>query len=61
MDKLKPCPFCGKEAIVENFSTIAEKTLRYRARCVDGCCYTSWDHFSEDELAEAWNRRVGDV
>lgn len=56
MPKLKPCPFCGADPIMETFTTAAEKVPRYRIRC-PGCRIESdWDWFDPDELAKLWNK-----
>lgn len=54
---LKPCPFCGGEAVVDTITTAMEKKPRFRARCVKCWCKTDWDLWSADDAAEAWNRR----
>ena len=33
MTALDTCPFCGSEAVMETFTTAAEKVPRYRVRC----------------------------
>ena len=57
MIELKPCPFCGSEAIMETFTTAAEKVPRYRVRCSKCWCETDWDSFSVEDVVEKWNRR----
>lgn len=59
-NKLKPCPFCEGEAVVDTFTTAMEKEPRFRVRCVKCWCKTDWDLWSEDDAAEAWNRRAND-
>ena len=56
--KLKPCPFCGGKAIMETFATAREREARFRVKCSVCWCETNWDNFSQDEAAEAWNRRA---
>ena len=57
MAYLKPCPFCGSEAVMETFTTAMEKVPRYRVRCTSCSIQTDWDLWSEKEASEAWNRR----
>ena len=57
-EKLKPCPFCGSKAMIETFTTACEKVPRYRVRCEDCFCQTSWDYFEIDEVVKDWNRRA---
>lgn len=61
MDKLKPCPFCGSEAIMETFATVRERKPRYRVKCSGCWCETNWDNFSQEEATETWNRRASDA
>lgn len=49
--KLKPCPFCGGEAIYGK----REASGRVRAVCVDCLASTDW-LAGTDEAAAAWNR-----
>ena len=60
MDKLKPCPFCGGEAIMEAYKFGREHDARYRVKCSNKLCFceTNWADFSEEDAAERWNRRV---
>lgn len=60
MEQLKNCPFCGAKAVAETFETCRERKPRYRVKCTECWCETSWDFFSVDEVAEAWNRRADD-
>lgn len=64
MDKseLKPCPFCGGEALTIYWD--GSKT--YSVGCVNtfvchGGTHTSKIYRTEQEAAEAWNRRVDDA
>ena len=63
--KLKPCPFCGGEAeLVYTTTNIPKPFVRckygamLKPKCV-GCQYP-WEHNSEKEAIEAWNRRASD-
>lgn len=60
MEQLKPCPFCGGNARIETVTTAMEKEPRFRVRCSKCWCETSWDFWSEDDAAEAWNKRGND-
>lgn len=53
IDGLKPCPFCGGEAIYGK----SEASGRVRAVCVDCLASTDW-LAGTDEAAAAWNRRA---
>ena len=60
MDKLKPCPFCGGEVVidVEWADAISEY---YNFSCVNCCMVTYNDEcVSKQEATEAWNRRTED-
>lgn len=53
-EKLKPCPFCGKEPVY-----IADG----KVICVCGAImrsFNDWKPFTNREAIEAWNRRVAD-
>lgn len=58
--ELKPCPFCGGEAIRLNFAdsvtNARDKGTRYFG-CTK-CCVVSFAHMTEAEAVEAWNRRA---
>lgn len=53
IDGLKPCPFCGGEAIYGK----SEASGRVRAVCVDCLASTDW-LAGTDEADAAWNRRA---
>lgn len=51
--KLKPCPFCGGKAFIVDGKMIM---------CVCGATmksFNDWKPFTEQEVVERWNRRVG--
>lgn len=51
--KIKPCPFCGGEAIVEKTDVAF-----FRVRCKECACDIGRHWFMvEDKAIEAWNRR----
>jgi hypothetical protein len=60
MDKLKPCPFCGGEAIMEESDGWGDKT-KYLPHCVnfDNGCWGMQENWFDtpEEAAAAWNRR----
>ncbi len=67
--KLKPCPFCGGEAIAfkcKVWSTEDNRDVeKWFARCINllsecDIVPETCEHDTEDEAAEAWNRRAGD-
>lgn len=60
MENLKPCPFCGEEAVTETITTVLEKAPRYRIKCPKCHADIGWDHFSIEEAAAAWNKRSGE-
>lgn len=64
MDKLKPCPFCGGEAVYANIP-IPKKILFRKpdqmvyVRC-NTCHATSMVKYTVDEARAAWNRMASD-
>lgn len=58
MDNLKPCPFCGRKAVLEKYQEFDGKNV-YQVYCPDATTQvrTKWFH-TEKEAIEAWNRRV---
>ena len=57
--ELKPCPFCGSTGKMH------EKGLNtWVVECSNNQCMASymigWDYDTEEEAAEAWNRRAND-
>lgn len=64
MDKLKPCPFCGGEALLEPYR--ARKGYEASIQCNQCLCSMSTITYDKEETAiedvvKAWNRRVNDV
>ena len=56
-DELKPCPFCGRKAILRRDSHGCY------IGCENGMCSvlpTTWYYETEEEAITAWNRRVND-
>lgn len=59
MMELKPCPFCGGEAILRNFDG-----ADYKCECTNNFCQASYmigmNYDTEEDAIEAWNRRITD-
>ena len=56
-DKLKPCPFCGRKAI------LGHDLSGCYVKCNNGMCkvmLTTWYYGTEEEAITAWNRRAND-
>lgn len=51
MTELKPCPFCGADAVL-----FEVKPIWWYAQCTDCRCYQV--SHSKDETISKWNRRV---
>lgn len=58
MAKLKPCPFCGKKAILAKYQEF-DGGNAYQVYCPDEVIrvHTKWFH-TEKEAIEVWNRRA---
>ncbi|MDE7104660.1 MAG: Lar family restriction alleviation protein [Ruminococcus sp.] len=53
--KLKPCPFCGREAILKE--KVSKDEIRYYVLC--GKCMSKSHMFvTEKDAVDAWNRRA---
>lgn len=60
MDKLKPCPFCGGEAVVSgHHNRFTEWYLCSCQKC--HISQTGIEYTFRHEAIEAWNRRVNDA
>lgn len=61
MADLKPCPFCGGEAVISVDPDAVEDTQgrrwAYNAVCIR-CCATSGLTYTPQKAKEAWNRRA---
>ena len=60
MEELKPCPFCGKKAIITKL-VMGDKEEYFGVACSGWSCPTSSiipNYTTEDEAIEAWNRRA---
>lgn len=64
MDRLKPCPFCGKIPIMVRSGIVdTQGRESYDIQCVNGecaCMPVSWFYPTQEEAIEAWNRRAGE-
>ena len=64
-DKLKHCPFCGREAVPEEVRTVgwrggkARTLVRYRAQCPDPACLGHHNRLcvDKDTAIKKWNTR----
>ena len=63
MENLKPCPFCGGKAFIENGYVGIERVVFVKC---DECkvrmpnVYVRASYCANDKAAEAWNRRAND-
>lgn len=65
-DKLKPCPFCGGEAIMYTIEAHGHAIATFMPdygggtfiECTECTCAIAEE--SEDTAIEAWNRRAGE-
>ena len=56
--KLKPCPFCGSEAWIEDWVDGCEGNYRIECSNYD-CDVRTATHGTLDEAVKRWNKRVG--
>ena len=63
-EELKPCPFCGGEALFETNQAISShiEYEAYRVSCWTCGVRTGWHALSEGKkhVIEIWNRRADD-
>lgn len=52
--ELKPCPFCGSDAMITEFND------SYYVEC-ESCCATTGECVTIKEAVMSWNRRLDDV
>lgn len=58
--ELKPCPFCGADNPVYQYGPDEDGDCWYTVSCEE-CCVETDGFRSDDEAAEAWNRRSADA
>ncbi len=58
--KLKPCPFCGSEAMIVNDWSVGFQKEMYTVECTNDECTATINKMKEtqDEVIKIWNRRV---
>lgn len=58
MDKLKPCPFCGRKPKITDLGQVKVLSCEFSGCSVHPrICYT-WRPEKEKEAIELWNRRT---
>lgn len=61
MNELKPCPICGKRAIIERWSSGG---MMYMAKCNNPDCPVPYDGFPSGhnlkEVISEWNAKAGE-
>lgn len=64
MTELKPCPFCGSEAVIIRGFSLGRYMyrLKYYVVCSPafGCGGRTFNFDTEQDAVEAWNRRADD-
>lgn len=65
-DFLKPCPFCGGEAVIHNCAEVENESLKVVLTDKVGvhckhCGIATLPLPDEETAIEAWNRRVGET
>lgn len=58
--KLKPCPFCGGEPVLQEHVFHGYRST-FGVVCLDCCCETRQFYDTQKEAADAWNRRTKDA
>jgi Lar family restriction alleviation protein len=59
MIELEQCPFCGDTAFLSEYTYELDSchVIMHFVEC-NGCHATTYEYDSEEEAAEAWNRRI---
>lgn len=60
MSELKPCPFCGSKAEIEENSNIYSKAFRVKCTNIYQCAIKQDQWNLKEKSIESWNRRVND-
>ena len=60
MIKLKPCPFCGNEAVIINTGNYFPKMIFYRVICRSSCTMQGRMYKTIEAAVKAWNTREGE-
>ena len=62
MEELKPCPFCGGEAVIREWYIRGTANRKhYRVECKNcGARCTAWEYNRINKAIAAWNRRAGE-
>ena len=58
--ELKPCPFCGNEAVMQNVFLMGVGAKWFYVKCVECCAEINDPAPSEKMAANKWNRRADD-
>lgn len=59
-EELKPCPFCGGEAVIWTMDEFDDGDFYYRAECRNCQAGFGVNHETKEEAIESWNRRADD-
>lgn len=57
--ELLPCPFCGRESLIEEFRDEDDPQPLFVATC-EVCPIKTYDQFSAQDAARIWNTRAND-
>ena len=57
--ELKPCPFCGGEAILQETGSSWCNVICDKCGAMTKCILNNCEYSSKDKAIEAWNRRAG--
>lgn len=62
--KLKPCPFCGRAAQIEQRESVWQKKIWFAIRCTTSKCpghpKDPCEYDTKDKAIKYWNRRADD-
>lgn len=62
MEKIKPCPFCGKELRIYVDGYYGSPVIRHNIRSHVSCIMENrvWFAYKVEDVIEMWNRRADD-